>query len=152
LNNNIYIIYGKDAKSMTKDLLKYVDVNKYIPRNSKIAIKPNLVVAKPYTSGATTNPQIVEGIIEYLKENGHDNITILEGAWLGASTKRAFEVCGYSEISKKYGVKLIDTKDDQVKKVNVDGYELNVCKSVFEYENILKEEHKKVYSLLKFLF
>jgi len=137
LNNNIYVIYGKDAKSMTKELLKYADVNKYIPKNAKIAIKPNLVVAKPYTSGATTNPQIVEGIIEYLKENGHDNITILEGAWLGASTKRAFEVCGYNEISKKYGVKLIDTKDDRSKKINVDGYELNVCESAFEYDYLI---------------
>lgn len=94
------------------------------------------MVAKPYTSGATTNPQIVEGIIEYLKENGHDNITILEGAWLGASTKERLRYVGIARF-QKYGVKLIDTKDDQVKKVNVDGYELNVCKSVFEYDYLI---------------
>lgn len=137
MNNNIYIIYGKDAKSMTKQLLEYADVKRYIPIKSKIAIKPNLVVAKPYTSGATTNPYIVEGIIEYLRENGCENIAILEGAWLGASTKRAFEVCGYTEIAKKYGVKLIDTKDDRPLKVNVDGFELNICSKVYEYDFLI---------------
>lgn len=137
MENNIYVIYGKDAKEMTKQILRYAQAEKTINKNAKIAIKPNLVVAKPWTSGATTNPFIIEGIIEFLKENGYDDIAILEGAWLGASTKRAFEVCGYNQISKKYGVRLIDTKDDKAIKVNVDGFDLNICKSIFDYDYLI---------------
>ena len=33
----------------------------------EIAIKPNLVVAKPSESGATTTPGIVEGVIHYCR-------------------------------------------------------------------------------------
>ena len=49
----------------------------------RVALKPNLVVAKPASSGATTSPQVVAGTIEFLKDRGVMDITVMEGAWAG---------------------------------------------------------------------
>lgn len=40
-------------------------------KNALIGIKPNLVVAREASSGATTHPELVEGVIVYLQEKGY---------------------------------------------------------------------------------
>lgn len=137
MNNTIYIYYGNEYKKITIDLLEKIDLKSKINKNAKIGIKPNLVVAKPYTSGATTNPYIVEGVVEYLKNNGFNNIIILEGSWLGDSTQRAFKVCGYSEIAERYNIELFDTKRDTSKKVKLDHLDINVCSKVDDIDFLI---------------
>lgn len=66
----------------------------------QIGIKPNLVSPSEASWGATTHPEIVAGIIEYLQENGYGNIAILEGSWVGDKTTEAYEVCGYRELTE----------------------------------------------------
>ena len=62
-NENIYVIYGDNPKSMILEILGSINPVQDIPRHARSGIKPNLVVAKPSSSGATTSPEIVEGII-----------------------------------------------------------------------------------------
>lgn len=98
-----------------------------LTQGMRIAIKPNLVCPVPAEFGATTHPEIVAGIIEYLKEKGYDNLCIMEGSWVGDTTEDSFEYCGYNSLSKEYGVELIDTQKEKSHKVNCDGRELNIC-------------------------
>lgn len=136
--NLIYIIYGNNPKSMIKEILKELNLESEIPsKNSLIGIKPNLVVAKPYTSGATTCPQIVEGLIEYLKSNGYNNIAIMEGSWVGDRTQLAFKVCGFEEISKKYDVPLIDLQKDSHSDYRVDDIVISVCDSIMKVDYLI---------------
>ena len=58
--------------------------------NPLICLKPNLVVAQPAQWGATTDPELVKGIIGYLREHGYTNIAIMEGSWVGDDTTKAF--------------------------------------------------------------
>lgn len=44
---------------------------------------------------------------------------------------------GILRLTKKYGVKLIDTKDDRPLKINVDGFELNICTQVYSYDFLI---------------
>jgi len=104
MNNRIITTYGQDFFKMTKDVLNKAELEKIIPKGSLIGIKPNLVVAKPSSSGATTSPVIVSALIEYLKEHEYNDIVVLESSWVGDSTKRAFKICGYEDISQKYDV------------------------------------------------
>ncbi|MDR0315574.1 MAG: DUF362 domain-containing protein, partial [Treponema sp.] len=83
----------------------------------------------PASGGATTHPEIVAGLIAYLKENGFTNLVILEGAWAGGSTTDAFSVCGYSKISKQTGVPLIDTKHDKTRACDCMGMKIEICES-----------------------
>ena len=52
---DIFITQGKDYFEMTRELLETCDLASDIgDRNKRIGIKPNLVVAKPASSGATS--------------------------------------------------------------------------------------------------
>ena len=69
--NEIWMIHGSQYKEMTKELLKSAGLEQRIPdKNTRIGIKPNLVSPSEASYGATTHPEIVAGIIEYLQEHG----------------------------------------------------------------------------------
>ena len=126
--NEILMIYGKNYKEMTKEILTSAKLAEQIgDKKKKIGLKPNLVVAKTPDSGATTHMEMIEGTIEYLQENGFKNISITEGSWVGDRTQAAFRVCGYPEVARKYGVKLVDNQQDTYKSYNAKGMQLNVC-------------------------
>jgi len=123
--NKIYIDYGKDPQKMAVELMDKAGIAQALDKGMRVVIKPNLVVSRPADGGATTHPEIVEGIIIYLKDNGIENITIAEGAWVGeSSTSRGFKNCGYYDLGKRYGVGVTDTKNDNV--INKSFKDMNV--------------------------
>ena len=71
--NEIIRIYGTEFKENTVRLLREAELASLIPaKDARIGIKPNLVSASEASFGATTHPEIVAGIIEYLKEQGYE--------------------------------------------------------------------------------
>ncbi|HEX7715220.1 MAG TPA: DUF362 domain-containing protein [Bacillota bacterium] len=128
--NEIFVIYGNTPQSMVQELLAHIQPEREIDRNSRIGIKPNLVVAKPAAGGATTSPELVAGVIEYLQAKGFQNICILEGSWVGAKTAEAFKACGYEEISRRFGVPLIDLQKDSYREYDAGGMKLKICNRV----------------------
>lgn len=129
--NELIMIYGKDYKEMTKTLLKEAHLTALIPRpDSRIGIKPNLVAPTEASWGATTHPEVVAGIIEYLQEAGFRQIVMLEGSWVGDKTQEAIEVCGYNALSGKYGVPFLDMQKDTSVKKDCGGMELKICSQV----------------------
>ena len=128
--SNITIIYGTDATEMTYTLLRETAVSNRLKAGMNVVIKPNLVVAKPASEGATTHPEVVEGIILFLKDCGIKNPIIAEGSWLGETTDRSFDRCGFTALAKKYGLKLCDTKKDKVIKKTAHGLTLGVCETI----------------------
>lgn len=127
--NQIMRIYGTNYKQMTTELLEKSALCELIPKhNSTIGIKPNLVTASPAEFGATTHPEIVAAIIEYLQKHGFSDIVIAEGSWVGDRTADAFKYCGYEELADHYGVELFDTQKDSSSVVDCgDGFKLNIC-------------------------
>jgi len=123
----ITVNYGRDIIKNTYDALSASDIGAYLKPDFKIAIKPNLVVARPASGGATTHPEVVEGIILFLKGFGAAKIKIIEGSWVGDSTKRAYKICGYEELSKKYNVPLIDLKSDKCTRLSHGEYNIDIC-------------------------
>ena len=103
--DQIFKIYGTDYKEMTKELLQSIEASALIPdSHTLIGIKPNLVSPSAADQGGITHPEIVSGIIEYLKENGFDNIIMLEGSWVGDKTTESYTVSGFDKVSEQYGV------------------------------------------------
>ena len=65
----LLLIHGTEYKEMTKEILYAAGLEAQIgARDKKIGIKPNLVAPSEAFLGATTHPEIVAGIIEYLQE------------------------------------------------------------------------------------
>jgi uncharacterized protein (DUF362 family) len=128
--NEILVVYGDDLAAMAIRLAEEADLAGLIgDRGRRIGLKPNLVVARPASDGATTHPEIAAGLIAYLKKNGFANLVILEGAWVGASTSEAFDNCGYRKLAGETGVELIDTKFGKTRVCDCGGMEIEICES-----------------------
>ena len=133
--NQIWKIYGTEYKTMTMELLEKTDLAALISdRNLRIGIKPNLVCPTPADFGATTHPEIVAGILEYLQEHGFSHLVMAEGSWVGDKTSEALEYCGYRELSEHYGVEFKDTKKLPFHTADCGGLELNLTDIVNEVD------------------
>lgn len=133
--NEILVTYGTEYREMAKELLERADLAGMIgDRKKRVGIKPNLVSAVPASEGATTHPEVVEGLLQYLKEHGFREIAIMEGSWVGEKTENAFRVCGYGELAKKYGVELIDTQKEKAVSTDCGGMKLNICQCAFDVD------------------
>ena len=129
--NQIWKLYGTEYKEMTRELLSKTDLASLIgDKKKRIGIKPNLVVASPAEFGATTHPEVVAGIVEYLQENQFENIVIVESSWVGDRTSEAFIYCGYKELCEKYDVPFIDGQKDKWHEVDCAGMKLNIIDAV----------------------
>ncbi len=136
--NQILKIYGTDYKEMTKELLRQAGLEQQLPGQDKcIGIKPNLVSPSPASYGATTHPEIVAGIIEYLQERGYRNILIAEGSWVGDKTSESVEVCGYDTLLEQYGVRFCDAQKDSSYEADCGGIKLNLCSCVKEMDFLI---------------
>ena len=132
--NQIWKLYGTDFKGMTKKLLEETELASLIgDKKARIGIKPNLVTASPAQFGATTHPEVVAGIVEYLQEKHFENITIVEGSWVGDRTSEAYRYCGYKELCEKYDVPFVDGQKQKWHSVDCAGMKLNIIDAV---ENI----------------
>lgn len=134
--NEILAVHGTDYKDMTIRLLVEADLIADIPEDARvIGIKPNLVTPTPASYGATTHPEVVAGIIEYLQSQREFDIVIAEGSWVGDKTSEAFEFCGYRALADEYGVSLFDTQKDGSYKTRFKDIEINVnnCYKGFDF-------------------
>ena len=133
--DEILVIYGTEYREMTKALLERADLAGMIgDRKKRVGIKPNLVSAVSASEGATTHPEVVEGLLQYLKGHGFGEIAIMEGSWVGERTENAFQVCGYKDLAKEYGVELIDTQKEKAVSTDCGGMKLNICRCAFDVD------------------
>ena len=123
----IVITYGNDITKNTYDTLAASDINEYLDTGFSVSLKPNLVVPGPASNGAVTHPEVVEGIILYLRDFGIKRIKIIESSWVGDSTKQAFKFCDYEGLAGKYNIPLIDLKSDDYTLLKHSGYEMKIC-------------------------
>ena len=74
-----------------------------------VVIKPNLVAAKPSSSGATTDPYVVQAIVDLSLAAGATAILIVEAAAPGQPSN--FDACGYTAVFQSYPqVQLVDLR------------------------------------------
>ncbi len=136
--NELIIMYGQEWTVMTKQLLQLAGLDKMIPRaDTLIGIKPNLLGQVLSSEGATTHPEVVAGLIEYLQENGFHNIVLLEGSWVGDLTEESVRYCGYDRICSRYGVPFWDMQKEPSAAVDCAGLTLNVCKRALDIEFLI---------------
>jgi uncharacterized protein (DUF362 family) len=120
------------ARTLLEECLARDELRTLSLAAAKIFLKPNLVTDHASSTGATTTPDLVAGVIEFLQDHGAADITVAEGSWTGCPTERAFRACGYFELARRYGVKLVDLKKDPWRKVAAGDLELKICRRALE--------------------
>jgi len=145
----ITIAYGTDIVKTTYDVLTASDMGSYLTPNLKVAIKPNLINEHPASYGSTTHPEVVEGIIVFLKEYGLHDIRIIESSAVGESTKQAYKICGYKVLSDKYDIPLIDLKSDSFTTKKFDDYSLDIFDEALKTDFLINVPVLKAHSQTK---
>ena len=125
--NKIYQIYGQDAHDMTIKLLNASDAYRLAPSGGSVALKPNLVIAGTPDDGATTHAGVLSGCIEYFREHGVKDISVIEGSWIGDETMRAMRRAGYDKVCEKYGVPFFNLKKDKTRTVKTAVGPIDIC-------------------------
>ena len=126
--NDILTIHGTNYKKMTKELLAAAGLAEMIGDQAKrVALKPNLVTAKHPSQGATTHSELLAGTVEYLRDNGFQNVVIMEGSWVGDRTGEAFRAAGYDRVCRMYDVPFIDLQKDSWKEYEAKGMRIKLC-------------------------
>ena len=133
----IVVAYGAEISKITLEALEASDIMAYLDSGMDVAIKPNLVVPGPAGNGAVTHPEVVEGIIAFLKGHGVRSIKIIESSWVGDSTKRAFKYSGFEELAARHGVPLIDLKSDGFTVRRHGDYEIAICDEALRTDFLL---------------
>ena len=137
LENEILNWFGSDPFEAGQNLMAESDQWQNWNKQDSIGLKPNLVVSKKASSGATTHPNFVAGVIAFLQDKGYLNLQIVEGSWVGDSTERAFKVCGYETLSKKYKVPLVDLQKDESVLCQSSSGEYRICRTVLELDHLI---------------
>ncbi len=134
--STVWQIYNHNRKQLKNDLDLLLEAAHAVEwlgnRKAPLLLKPNLVVSKSASEGATTHPEIAEAVVEYFLDCGFSDIAVAEGSWVGDSTARAFEVCGYTDIRKRYGIRLIDLQKDFFTEKAINGDNYKICSSIYD--------------------
>ncbi len=125
--SKIYQIYGQDAHDMTLRLLEASEAVRLVPDGGSVALKPNLVIAGTPESGATTHPGVLSGCIQYFRDHGVRDISVIEGSWVGDETMRAMRTAGYHKVCEQYGVPFYDLKKDKTRSVKTAIGSIDIC-------------------------
>lgn len=109
LNNGVSIVNCSDydvdniIKSIEDLLRPFNGLYGMIKDKKRVLIKVNMVGPYKPQRAATTHPAVVEAFCKMLSKL---EVEILIGDSSLSSTEKAFEVCGFKEVAKKYGAKL----------------------------------------------
>jgi uncharacterized protein (DUF362 family) len=115
----VTLIYGDEIEKMVRDLMAKTGVIDTLRPADTVLIKPNLVVSRQNWTGVNTDPGVVEALVKELKTRGVSRITIGDGSGMGYSATKAFDICGYRDMARRYGLRLIDLERDRFVKRRV---------------------------------
>lgn len=130
--SDIIVLYGKRIRDMAEEAcrlagLKDMILHKCGTYDASIALKPNLLGPIPAEEGATTHPEIAEGVIMYLQRAGFRKITVMEGSWVGDRTEDSLLVTGFGDMLRRMEVPFIDLQKDSSEIRNCAGMDIRIC-------------------------
>jgi uncharacterized protein (DUF362 family) len=137
----VAVIYGNQPEKMVAKLIEKSGGMDRLRPDDRVMIKPNLGVSRKDWAGVDTDPRVVEGLVMALKERGVHRITLGDGSGMGHSAAKAFDTCGYRDLSERYGLRLVDLEKDQFikKPVPMEGpfKELEISRTVLETDFLI---------------
>ena len=143
------LVKGKDPTKTSYQALKMINAKKVFSSEDYFLLKPNCVYPKPPKSGITTDPQVIEGTIKYLKENGAHDIEIGEGG--NRHTDNTFEITGMRDIATKYSLPIINFNEDEAAEVEIplakSLHRVSIAKSVLRSTCIVNVPKLKIHHM-----
>jgi uncharacterized protein (DUF362 family) len=110
------------VKSMIKDVadLSMGGMSSIVKPGDKVFIKINTVVPSPPDNGFTTDPRMLEALIELAKEQNPARIQVGERCAQGADTMAAMIGCGIKDVTDRTGVELLPLENAAFEMYRID--------------------------------
>jgi len=113
----------------TKELIKTVfeaagGMGRFVSRGDVVVIKPNVSWARSPELAATTNPEVIEALIELCLDAGAKKVRIADHTIHDA--RRCFALTGVGQVAKKTGADLVFPRPSLMKQMKLHGQRLDV--------------------------
>lgn len=105
--------YSREQLNIVKQMIRDIadqtmgGMDKIVKPGQKVLIKINTVIPVPANAGFTTDPRMLEALIELVKEQNPSRIQIGERCAMGGDTMEAMRVCGIVDVAERTGVELV---------------------------------------------
>jgi len=126
-----FIVEGLGQKKAysVKELTRMVfeaagGISRFISKGDVVVIKPNISWARRPELGATTNPELLEGVIRLCQEAGARKVRVADNTIHDA--RRCFALSGAGMVAKKTGAELIYPRSSLMREMKLGGNRLDV--------------------------
>ncbi len=116
---------GYDVKELTRKTFEAAGgITKYISKGDVVVIKPNISWARRPEMAASTNPYVMEAVIELCQEAGAKKVRIADNTIHDA--RRCFALTGAGMVAKNTGADLIYPRSSLMRPMKLQGNRLDV--------------------------
>ncbi len=107
--SRVAVIKGSRGHEPVFEALDFVDFQNVLKEYDRVLIKVNFITTKSWDSGATTDPVVVEAIIQKLKDLSVETLVVESDATMTDATK-AFKATGMAEMCSRNGIEWINLR------------------------------------------
>ncbi len=120
---------GQTEGYAVKELIEKVfeaagGITRFISRGDVVVIKPNISWARGPNLAATTNPEVLESVIELCYNAGAKKVRIADNTIHDA--RRCFAITGAGMVAKKTNADLVYPRSSLMKRMKIRGHRLDV--------------------------
>jgi uncharacterized protein (DUF362 family) len=116
---------GYSVKDLTKKMFESAGgINRFVSRGDVVVIKPNLSWSARPELAATTNPHVLEAVVEICAEAGASKIRIADNTI--HDPRQCFALSGAGMVAKKTGAELVMPRSSLMKKMKIKGRRLDL--------------------------
>jgi uncharacterized protein (DUF362 family) len=120
---------GQTQAYSLKELMRGVfdaagGMTQFVSKGDVVAIKPNISWARRPELAATTNPQVLEAVIQLCYEAGAKKVRIVDHTIHDA--RRCFAITGAGMVAKKTNADLVFPRSSLMRQMKINGHRLNV--------------------------
>ena len=116
---------GFSVKDLTKKVFEAAGgMRQFVSKGDVVVIKPNISWARPPHLAATTNPEVMQAVIELCQAAGAKKVRIADNTIENA--KFCFSVSGAEALAKKTGAELVYPSSSLMREMKLHGHRLDV--------------------------
>jgi uncharacterized protein (DUF362 family) len=114
---------GYSVRALTRKVFESAGgAGRFVSNGDVVVIKPNISWARRPEMAATTNPEVLEAVIELCQEAGAKKVRIADNTIHDA--RRCFALSGAAAVAKNTGADLIHPRSSLMKKMSLKGNRL----------------------------
>lgn len=116
---------GYRVKDLTRKVFEAAGgMGRFVSKGDVVAIKPNISWARSPELAATTNPEVVEAVVELCFDAGAKKVRIADNTIHEA--RRCFALTGIGSVAQRTGADLVFPRPSLLKPMKLNGHRLDV--------------------------